>query len=111
MYEKRLERKSNLEKVLGELIFHILTIIFEHVKRITRVILWVPLVEQELLISSRVCSVLFTPKTQNAGVHPYKGISPSIFQIRKSPAPFPDVSKSKKSAEVQIKTDDITELV
>ena len=54
MYEKSLERKSNPKKVIGELIFHILTIIFEHLKRINRVILRVPLVEQELLISSRV---------------------------------------------------------
>ena len=46
--------------------------------------------------SSRVWSVLITPKTQSTWVHPNKGIFPPIFQIRISPAPFRDVSKSKK---------------
>jgi hypothetical protein len=46
--------------------------------------------------SSRVWSVLITPKTQSTWVHPYKGIFPPIFQIRISPVPFRDVSKSKK---------------
>lgn len=46
--------------------------------------------------SSRVWSVLVTPKTQSAGVHPSKGIFPLIFQIMISSASFRDVSKSKK---------------
>jgi hypothetical protein len=33
MYEKRLERKSNPKKTPGELIFHILSIISEHLKQ------------------------------------------------------------------------------
>jgi hypothetical protein len=33
MYEKRLERKSNPKKAPGELIFHILSIISEHLKQ------------------------------------------------------------------------------
>ena len=33
MYEKRLERKSNLKKAPGELIFHILSFFSEHLKQ------------------------------------------------------------------------------
>ena len=53
--------------------------------------------------SSIVWGIIINTKTQDAGVHPYKGMSPPLFQIRRNTTPFVTSVKVRKSPEVLIR--------